>query len=79
MDLGFGFNKTSKQVKFIQNYIKERVKENKLLNEQLTRLDTQRHDKSIDKYTYDRLKDVIEINFIKQREEALKKAFKKKK
>jgi hypothetical protein len=78
MDLGFGFNKTNKQVKFIQNYIKERVKENKLLNEQLKRLDTQLHDKSIDKYTYDRLRDVIEINFIKQREEALEKAFKKK-
>ena len=62
-------------VKLIRKYVKERVKENQILNDQLERLDAQLEDKTIDKYTYERLRDVLEINSIKQREEALEKAF----
>ena len=79
--MGFGFSvwKSNNTVKLIRKYVKERVKENQTLNDQLERLDAQLEDKTIDKYTYERLRDVLEINSIKQREEALEKAFLKSK
>jgi regulator of replication initiation timing len=78
MAFGFSLGKSSNSVKLIRKYVKERVKENQTLNDQLERLDAQLENKSIDKYTYERLRDVLEINSIKQREEALEKAFLKK-
>jgi regulator of replication initiation timing len=78
MAFGFSVGKSSNSVKLIRKYVKERVKENQNLNDQLERLDAQLESKSIDKYTYERLRDVLEINSIKQREEALEKAFLKK-
>jgi regulator of replication initiation timing len=79
MAFGFALGKSSSTVKLIRKYVKERVKENQTLNDQLERLDAQLEDKTIDKYTYERLRDVLEINSIKQREEALEKAFLKSK
>jgi len=78
MAFGFAMGKSSNTVKLIRKYVKERVKENQILNDQFERLDAQLEDKTIDKYTYERLRDVLEINSIKQREEALEKAFLKK-
>lgn len=79
MDFGFGFsNSKSKKIKFIRKYVQERVKEKQILQKQLKRLDAQLKNDELDPYTFARLKDVIEINFIKQREEALEKAFKRK-
>ena len=75
MAFGFGLGKSSNAVKLIRKYVKERAKENQILNDQFERLDAQLENKSIDKYTYERLRDVLEINSIKQREEALEKAF----
>ena len=75
MAFGFAVGKSSNAVKLIRKYVKERVKENQTLNDQFERLDAQLENKSIDKYTYERLRDVLEINSIKQREEALEKAF----
>jgi len=75
MAFGFAMGKSSNTVKLIRKYVKERVKENQILNDQFERLDAQLEDKTIDKYTYERLRDVLEINSIKQREEALEKAF----
>ena len=75
MAFGFGLGKSSNKVKLIRKYVKERVKENQTLNDQLERLDAQLENETIDKYTYERLRDVLEINSIKQREEALEKAF----
>ena len=74
--MGFGvlFGKSNKTVKQVQKYLQERIKEKQALNEQIKRLDTQLQNNSIDQYTYERLRDVLEINFIKQREEALEKA-----
>jgi regulator of replication initiation timing len=79
--MGFGFSvwKSNNTVKLIRKYVKERVKENQTLNGQLERLDTQLENKTIDEDTYKRLRAVIEINSIKQREEALEKAFLKNK
>ena len=79
MAFGFAMGKSSNTVKLIRKYVKERVKENQILNDQFERLGAQLEDKTIDKYTYERLRDVLEINSIKQREEALEKAFLKSK
>jgi regulator of replication initiation timing len=79
MGFGFAVGKSSNTVKLIRKYVKERVKENQILNDQLERLDTQLENETIDKYTYERLRDVLEINSIKQREEALEEAFLKNK
>jgi regulator of replication initiation timing len=79
--MGFGFSvwKSNNTVKLIRKYVKERVKENQILDGQLERLDTQLENKTIDEDTYKRLRAVLEINSIKQREEALEKAFLKSK
>jgi ribosomal protein L31E len=79
MAFGITVGKSSKAVKLIRKYVKERVKENQILSDQLVRLAAQLENKTIDKYTYERLRDVLEINSIKQREEALEKAFLKNK
>jgi len=75
MAFGFAMWKSNNSVKLIRKYVKERVKENQILNDQLERLDAQLEDETIDEYTYERLRDVLEINSIKQRDEALEKAF----
>jgi hypothetical protein len=69
---------TNNQVKLIRKYISERAKEKKVFDDQLQRIDSQLQDNSIDEYMYERLRDVLEINFFKQREEALEKTFSKK-
>jgi hypothetical protein len=74
MGLSFRSNQQTKAVKFIKNYIKERVKEKKAHEKQLKRLKDQRKEKKIDKSTYERLKNILQINFLKQREETLEKA-----
>jgi regulator of replication initiation timing len=79
MAFGFTIGKSSSTIKLIRKYVKERVKENQTLSDQLERLDAQLEDKTIDEYTYERLRDVLEINSIKQREEALEKTFLKNK
>ena len=75
MGFRFTLKRTNNQVKFIRKYVNQRVIEKKALNEQLNRIDSQLQNDTIDKHTYDRLRDVLEINFFKQREEALEKAF----
>jgi hypothetical protein len=77
MVFGFTFGKSKKAVKLIQKYVKERVKKNQLINSQRERLDAQLQNKTIDKDTYKRLRNVLEIYSIKQREEALEKTFQK--
>jgi len=77
MVFGSTFGKSKKAVKLIQKYVKERVKKNQLINSQRERLDAQLQNKTIDKDTYKRLRNVLEIYSIKQREEALEKTFQK--
>ena len=79
MGFGFPLKRTNNQVKFIRKYVNQRAKEKRALNDQLKRIDSQLQNDTIDKYTYERLRDVLEINFFKQREEALEKAFLKNK
>jgi hypothetical protein len=77
MNLSLSLGKSTDKVKVIRNYVKVRAKEKQILDNQLERLYVQLRKREIDKHTYERLKDVLEINFIKQREEALEKAFNK--
>ena len=52
-----GANKKTKRL--IDNYIRERAKENRSLQEELANLDRMLSSKQIDKETYDRLKNVL--------------------
>ena len=75
MGLAFSMPRKTNTVKFINNYVKTRLKEKQGLNEQLKRLENQLKNEEIDKYTYERLKSVIQINLIQQREQSLERAF----
>ena len=79
MGFGFTFGKSNNTIKAIQKFVKERIKEKQILNDQLERIDAQFQNETIDQYTYERLRDVLEINQMNQREEALAKAFLKNK
>jgi len=65
---------TAFSVKLIKRYVKQRVKEQRVLNDQFERLTEQLQNEAIDEYTYERLRDVLEISYLKQRDEALEKA-----
>ena len=75
MGLRFVVERKTNTVKLIRNYVKERVKEKQTIAEKFERLNAQFQNKIIDQYTYERLRDLLEINFIKQRDEALQKTF----
>ena len=79
MVFGFPLGKSKKAVKLIRKYVKERAKENQLISSQFERLDAQLENKTIDKDTYKRLRNVLEIYSIRQREDALEKTFQKNK
>jgi hypothetical protein len=79
MGLAFSVQRKTNSVRFINSFVKTRLKEKQALNEQLRRLETQLENEEIDEYTYGRLRDVIEINLIQQREQSLERAFGKNK
>jgi ribosomal protein L31E len=79
MGFGFTLKRTNNSVKFIRTYVYQRAKEKQIFTDQLKRIESQLQNDTIDKYTYERLRDVLEINFFKQREEALEKTFLKNK
>jgi hypothetical protein len=79
MGFGFTLKRTNNSVKFIRTYVYQRAKEKQTFTAQLKRIESQLQNDTIDKYTYERLRDVLEINFFKQREEALEKTFLKNK
>lgn len=65
--------RTCRTAKLINRYIKERTKERQLLNGQMQRLDNQFQNGAIDECTYERLKDALEINDVKQRDTILER------
>jgi len=79
MGFSFSLGRSTNTIKFIRKYVKERAKEKRILNDQLERLDAQLQNETIDQNTYERLIEILEINCIKQRDEALEKAFLKQK
>ena len=70
MGFHFAFWKKQKIGKLIGSYVNNRVKENIAFDEQLKRLDSQLQEKTIDQQTYDRLRDILEVKFIQQHEDA---------
>jgi len=71
MGLHLGFGRKKKIGKLIGNYIKARVKEKRAFEKELEELDVWLHGKIIDQDAYQRMKDVLEVGFTRQREEAL--------
>ena len=70
MAFHLAFWKKQKMGKLIGDYVSDRVKEKRAFQEQLKRLYAQLQDKTIDQQIYDRLRDILEVKFILQREEA---------
>jgi hypothetical protein len=70
MNFPFDFRKKKKIRKRIVAYVEDRVKEKRSFEQQLERLKVQLRNKTVDQDTYERLRDVLEFNFVQQREEA---------
>ena len=77
--LQLSHKKHNNSIRLIRKYVKEREREKQTFCDQSRRLESQLQNNTIDEYTYHRLKTVLEINFIKQREETLEKIFLQKK
>jgi hypothetical protein len=67
--MGIMFGKKRKMRNLIKDYVNFRVKERRVFNEQLKRLDAQLHDKKIDPDTHERLKDVLEAKYYEEQQE----------
>ena len=70
-----GKKQKNNPVNLIQYYLKQITKEKQTIDKQFKRLDLQLKNQTIDQYTFERLRDVLEINFINQQNETLQKAF----
>lgn len=70
MGVNFGFGKKRKMRKLMVAYLENRMKEKKSFEEQLQRLGVQLRKDAIDQITFERMRAALEINFIRQREEA---------
>ncbi len=70
MGFNFGFGKKKKLKKSIRTYVADRAKEKRAFEQQLERLEAQLQNKTLDPDTYERMREILEINFIQQREEA---------
>jgi len=69
MEFKFSFGK-KKMVKSIRTYVTGRVKEKKAFEEQLKRLEVQLQNKTLDQFTYERMRDILEASFVQQQEES---------
>ncbi|UCC58456.1 MAG: hypothetical protein JSW14_00575 [Candidatus Bathyarchaeum sp.] len=67
--MGIMFGKKRKMRNLIKSYVSFRVKERRVFNEQLKRLDDQLHDKKIDPDTHERLRDVLEAKYYREQQE----------
>ena len=70
MGFSFDFWKKRKMRKLLVAYLENRIKEKKSFEEQLQRLGVQFQKETIDQLTFERYKAALEMNFIKQCEEA---------
>ncbi len=71
VDFSFVFGKKKKIGKSIRTYVGDRVKEKRAFEQQVKGLEIQLRNKTVDQDTYNRLRDILEINFVQRREEAL--------
>lgn len=70
MGLKFSFGKKKKMGKSIRAYVTGRVKEKRAFEEQLGRLEVQLRNEILDQFTYERMKDILEVNFVQHQEES---------
>lgn len=56
--------------KSIRAYVTSRVKEKRAFEEQLKRLEAQLQNKTLDQDLYERMREILEINFVQQGDEA---------
>ena len=69
MKFKFSFGK-KKIGKTIRAYVTGRVKEKRAFEEQLERLEVQLQNKTLDQFTYERMRDILEASFVQQQEES---------
>ena len=69
MKFKFSFGK-KKMGKSIRAYVTGRVREKRVFEEQLKRLEVQLQDKTLDQFTYERMRDILEASFVQQQEES---------
>lgn len=62
--------KEKKLKKLMRTYVRNRLKQEKIFTLELEKLEALLRDKSIDQDTYARLRQILDINFAQQREEA---------
>ncbi|UCH32461.1 MAG: hypothetical protein JSV05_03535 [Candidatus Bathyarchaeota archaeon] len=73
MGFNLSLGKKKKIGKSIRDYVADRVKEKRSFEKQLERLEAELQNETVDQDTYERFRDVLEINFVKQREEKLER------
>lgn len=69
MKFKFSFGK-KKRVKSIRAYVRGRLNEKRAFEEQLERLEVQLQNKILDQFTYERMRDILEVRFVQQQEES---------
>ena len=69
MKFKFSFGK-KKMGKSIRAYVTSRVKEKRAFEKQLERLEVQLQNKTLDQFTYERMRDILEASFVQQQEES---------
>ncbi len=70
MGCKLSFWKKKKIEKSIRAYMTNRVKEKRSFQEQLKRLEFQLQNNTLDQFSYERMRDILEINFVQQQEES---------
>jgi hypothetical protein len=69
MGFSIAFGKKRKMRKLIGNFVKGRLKEKTAFNQQMKRLDTQLHDKQIQKETHKQLVEILEMQYYQKQQE----------
>ena len=69
MGFNLPFGKERKMRKLIGNYIKDRVREKRVFEEQIRRLDAQLNDEQIDQQIHERLRGILEIQYYQKKQE----------
>jgi len=69
MGFNLPFGKERKMRKLIGNYIKDRVREKRVFEEQIRRLDAQLEDEQIDQQIHERLRRILEAQYFQKQQE----------
>ena len=69
MEFSLALGKKGKMRRLVRNYVDHRIKEKKILSQQIERLETQLHSNSIEKPTYERLRVILETQYYQKQQE----------